>query len=345
MLYVVIFFFLVSIYIYCLLGGADFGAGIIEFFSGRKSKERTRELVSEAMAPIWEANHMWLIIAVVVLFNAFPLVYTRLLVSLSIPLIIMLIGIILRGTAFTFRHYDAVKDSSQEIYSRVFQYSSIIVPFFFGLVIGGIVSGKITVSPASFFEGYVAPWFNLFAVSTGIFVTSLFAFIAAVFLISESTDNDTLAEFVSKSKWAVVAAVISGLLVFGSSVLEDVHFAEKFFTNPFSIIFIILATVSLPVLWKVLGRGLKWQSRILAGAVLLFILGAFYAVYFPTLVKLKDGTDMTFYNSAAPAVTLNYLGWALIVGSMIIFPALFFLLNVFKSEKERKGKISDIFFR
>jgi cytochrome d ubiquinol oxidase subunit II len=68
-------------------------------------------------------------------------------------------------------------------------------------------------------------------------------------------------------------------------------------------------------------------------------------VYFPTLVRLKDGADLTFYNSASPPVTLNYLGWALIVGSMIIFPALFFLLNVFKSEKERKGKISNIFFR
>lgn len=345
MLYIVIFFFLVSIYIYCLLGGADFGAGIIEFMSGKKSKERTRELVSEAMAPIWEANHMWLIIAVVVLFNAFPLVYTRLLVSLSIPLIIMLIGIILRGTAFTFRHYDAVKDGSQEIYSKVFQYSSIIVPFFFGLVVGAIVSGKITENPATFYEGYVAPWFNLFSVSTGIFVTSLFAFIAAVFLISESTDADTLSEFVSKSKKTVVAAVASGLLVFGSSVLEDVHFTERFFTNPSSIIFIVLATVSLPVLWKVLGKGLKWPSRILAGAVLFFILGAFYAVYFPSLVLLKSGRNMTFYNSAAPDVTLNYLGWALIVGSVIIFPSLFFLMNVFKSEKKRKGKISNIFFR
>jgi len=297
------------------------------------------------MAPIWEANHMWLIIAVVVLFNAFPLVYTRLLVSLSIPLIIMLIGIILRGTAFTFRHYDAVKDSSQEIYSKVFQYSSIIVPFFFGLVVGAIVSGKITQNPSSFYEGYVAPWLNLFSVSTGIFVTSLFSFIAAIFLISESTDSDTLTEFVSKSKRAVIAAVVSGLLVFGSSVMENVHFTERFFANPLSIVLIILATVSLPVLWKVLGNGLKWPSRFLAGAVLLFILGAFYAVYFPTLVILKDGKDLTFFNSAAPAVTLNYLGWALIIGSMIIFPALFFLLNVFKSEKERKGKISNIFFR
>ncbi len=147
MLYIVIIFLLVSVYLYCLLGGADFGAGMVELTAKGASKERTRNLVSESMAPIWEANHMWLIITVVILFNAFPAIYTTVSISLYIPLILLLIGIVLRGTAFTFRHYDAIKDGSQIIYSRIFAYSSLIVTFFFGLVTGALISGKIMLNP------------------------------------------------------------------------------------------------------------------------------------------------------------------------------------------------------
>jgi cytochrome bd ubiquinol oxidase subunit II len=345
MLYVVIIFLLLSVYIYCLLGGADFGAGIIELTADKTTREKTGELVSSAMAPIWEANHMWLIITVVILFNAFPNIYTDVAVSLAIPLVLMLVGIVLRSSAFTFRHYDAVKDSSQKVYSVVFHYSSLIVPLFFGSIVGAVVSGKIVLHPSTFYEGYVAPWFNIFSLSVGIFVACLFAFIAAVFLISESTDKDAIDKFISKSKRAIVATVISGGLVFISSIIEKVGFAEQFFTNILSIILIVLATASLPLLWKILSKGLKWASRFIAGAQLLFILGAFYAVYFPTIVRIKDGTDLTLYNSAAGDVTLFYLGLALLLGSLIIFPLLFLLFNVFKSAKERSGKTSKFFFK
>lgn len=334
MLYIVIIFFLASIYIYCLLGGADFGAGIIELTSKGKSKERTINLVSEAMAPIWEANHMWLVIAIVVLFNAFPTVYSLLLVSLSIPLILMLIGIILRGTAFTFRHYDAIKDSSQKIYSRVFEYSSLIVPFFFGLVVGSIIAGKIVTHPTSFYEGYIAPWLNLFPISIGIFVASLFSFIASIFLVNEAKEKTIVEEFIGKSKKAIIVMVVSGAFVFIFSLIEGIHFFVNFFSNWLSISLMILATLCLPVLWKVLDKGLKWPSRFLVGAQLLFILSAFYAVYFPELVQLNDGSKLTFYNSAAPQITINYLGWALLIGSIIIFPSLFYLFRVFKAEKK-----------
>ncbi len=334
MLYVVILFFLVSIYLYCLLGGADFGAGIVEITAKGKSKERTKALVSEAMAPIWEANHMWLIISVVILFNAFPPIYTSVSIALYIPLILLLVGIVLRGTAFTFRHYDAYKDKSQEFYSKVFAYSSLMVTFFFGLIVGAIISNKIMLNPTSFAEGYIFPWLNLFSISMGIFLCSLFAFIASVFLISETTDEAVVKEFISKSKKAIIATVISGGFVFAASYLDNVDFIQRFFSDPLSIILIIAATLSLPVLWNILNKGLKWASRIIAGAQLLFILTAFYAVFFPTLVRFKDAEDLTFFNSAAPEITLTYLGWALIIGSFIIFPSLFYLIKIFKFQKK-----------
>ena len=330
MLYIVIIFLLVSVYLYCLLGGADFGAGIVELTARGESKERTKNLVSESMAPIWEANHMWLIITVVILFNAFPDIYTRVSISLYIPLILLLVGIVLRGTAFTFRHYDAIKDESQKVYSKIFSYSSLIVTFFFGLVIGALISGKIAITPADFYEGYITPWFNIFSISVGIFLCTLFSFIASVYLIGDSTEKSIREEFITKAKHTTISMVVSGGFVFTASYIENVDLVTQFFSHPVSITLIVLATIGLPVLWITLGKGLIWYSRIIAGAQLLFVLGGFYAIYFPTIVKIKDGTSLTLFNSAAPEITLNYLGWALIIGSFIIFPSLFYLLDIFK---------------
>ena len=334
MLYIVIIFLLVSIYLYCLLGGADFGAGIIELFSGKKNRDKIRNLVSNAMAPIWEANHMWVIITVVILFMGFPAIYTQVSISLYIPLILLLIGVILRGTAFTFRHYDAVQDESQLVYSRIFAISSLLVSFVFGLIIGAVVSGKITTVPADFYEGYIHPWINLFTLATGIFISSLFAFIASVYLISETTEKELRDLIIRKAKIATLVMVISGGLVFIFSYIEGVDFAERFFNHPESIIIILLATAALPVLWNILGKGLIWPSRILAGAQLFFILAAFYSIYFPEVIVLRSGNNITLYNAAAPEATLTQLGWALIVGSFLIFPTLFYLFKVFKLERE-----------
>lgn len=330
MLYVVIFFLLASVYLYCLLGGADFGAGVLELFSRGKNKERTRALVTKAMAPIWEANHMWLIITIVILFNAFPPIYTQISIGLYIPLIGLLIGIVLRGTAFTFRHYDAVKDYSQEVYSKIFAFSSLIVSFFLGLLIGAVVSGKMTPEQESFWSSYIYPWFNMFSASTGIFITAIFAFIASVFLIGDSSDETLRTEFIGKSKKAVFVMIAAGGLVFVSSLAEDVGFTERFISNPVSLILIAAATLTLPLLWKTIKSAKVWPSRIITGAQLLFIVSAFYAVYFPQIVIYKDGTNLSLFNAAAPDVTLQFLGWALLIGSAIIFPSLYYLLRVFK---------------
>ena len=114
MLYVVIIFLFFSILLYFLLGGADFGAGIIELFTSTDNKSRTRRTMYKAIGPIWEANHMWLIIAVVIMFVGFPVIYSDMCTYLHIPLLIMLLGITARGTAFSFRNNDAIKDDKMQ---------------------------------------------------------------------------------------------------------------------------------------------------------------------------------------------------------------------------------------
>src|SRR6201996_9693167 len=137
MLYVVIVFLWVALLLYLILGGADFGAGIIELFTSEDNKVKTRKISYQAIGPIWEANHMWLIIAIVILFVGFPTIYSQMCIYLHIPLLIMLMGIIARGTAFSFRNYDAVKDEkTQALYNHIFVYSSVITPLFLGITAG-----------------------------------------------------------------------------------------------------------------------------------------------------------------------------------------------------------------
>jgi len=133
MIYVVIGFLWLSVCLYVILGGADFGAGIVELMTKKKNRKYTEKIMYESIAPVWEANHMWLIIAIVILFVGFPEIYTTLSTYLHIPLVLMLVGIIARGTAFTFRHYDAVEDRWQVIYTQIFYYASLLTPFFLRL--------------------------------------------------------------------------------------------------------------------------------------------------------------------------------------------------------------------
>ena len=182
MLYVVIIYLWTAILLYLLLGGADFGAGIIELFTSKKNERLTRRTMYKAIGPIWEANHMWLIITIVILFVGFPVIYTTMSVHLHIPLVVMLLGIIARGTAFTFRHYDVHQEGVHKYYSALFIISSFVTPMFLGITLGAMILGRITFSAtAGFYEKFMAPWLNLFCISMGIFSVCLFAYIAAVF--------------------------------------------------------------------------------------------------------------------------------------------------------------------
>ena len=176
----------IAILLYVLLGGADFGAGIVEWITGKKGIKT----ISQAIAPVWEANHIWIILAVVILFNGFPLVYTRITTYLHIPLLIILIGIIIRGSAFTFRYYDAPQEKGNQYYSFLFRFSSLLTPFFLGIVLGAVMLGKIPDSAeGTFYNVFMAPWLNGFSFATGLFLTLLFGWIASVYLIGEATDE------------------------------------------------------------------------------------------------------------------------------------------------------------
>jgi len=330
---IIIFVLGISILLYVLLGGADFGAGIVEIVTGKKSID----VISKAIAPVWEANHVWLILAVVILFNGFPHVYTTLSIYLHIPLLLILVGIIFRGTAFTFRYYDA-KDDTHHYFTALFRISSLIPPLFFGVIIGAITLGKIPGNVnGTFFEVFVSPWFNFFTLSTGIFLTTLFGWLASVYLIGEANNEETHKIFTKTSLLFFVFLVLSGLVVFLVGELYDVHLFKRFANSAVSIGCVLLATLIIPIVLKNIKRRNSFHTRLWTGVQTTCIITGWFAIQFPVFIVISNGSNLTIWNSQAPERTMTLLVYALLVGALLIFPAFAYLFKVYKFEdKENK---------
>lgn len=336
MLYVVIIFLWLSILLYLLLGGADFGAGIIELITPKKYRPQTRLITYQTIGPIWEANHMWLIIAIVILFAGFPMIYSILSIHLHIPLLLLLLGIIGRGTAFIFRHYDAVKDDMQRLYNIIFMYSSFITPFFLGVIAGAVVTGQIDPEAETFYSGYISPWFNLFSFAVGLFTIAICGFLAAVYLSGEPAEEELKTLFIRKAMLMNFLTVLSGALVFLAAEIEGLSLMEELITRPVTLTALVLATLSLILLWYYLRRQQKAVTRLIAGFQVTMILFALGYHYFPDFVMIKGGENLSLLRTAAIGSPINSLGWALILGSVFILPSLFYLMYSFQRNPEER---------
>lgn len=332
MLYVVIIFLWTAILLYLLMGGADFGAGIVELFTSEKNLNKTRRTMYRAIGPIWEANHMWLIITIVILFVGFPDIYTTMSIHLHIPLIIMLLGIIARGTAFTFRHYDAVVDDMQHVYNKIFVYSSFVTPLFLGIIGGSAVSGQIDTEADNFLSAYIFSWLNWFSVSVGFFTVAICGFLAAVYTIGETDTELDKQRFMRKARFMNIAAFICGAIVFIAAYFEGVPLMNWVFGNPVGITAIALATLSLILFWYLLSKGKTHILRILAGFQVSMILLTTTYRHFPNIVILKNGKYLSLLEHNGHDKAIEALGWALLIGSVFILPALGYLIYSFQKK-------------
>jgi len=335
MLYIVITFLFLAIVLYFLLGGADFGAGIIELFTSEKNRSQTRKTMYHAIGPIWEANHMWLVIAVVILFVGFPVIYSQMCTYLHIPLLIMLMGITARGTAFAFRNYDAVKgERTQNLYNHIFVYSSFITPLFLGIIAGSAISRQIDLHPTTFLSGYIFSWLNYFSVAVGLFTVALSGYLAAIYLIGEADNEKDIKRFIKKARYMNIMAVIFGGMVFIAAEVENIRLAHWIFGNPVSLVAVISASVSLILLWVLIYRGKKKIIRIFAGFQVTTILLAVGYMHYPYFIMVKGGQNLSLMTLHATDKTIDDLGWALFIGSFLILPSLFYLYYSFQKKNE-----------
>jgi cytochrome d ubiquinol oxidase subunit II len=335
MLYIVIAFLFLAIVLYFLLGGADFGAGIIELFTSGRNKDRTRKTMYHAIGPIWEANHMWLIITVVILFVGFPDIYSNMCTYLHIPLLIMLLGITARGTAFAFRNYDAIKDDkTQGFYNRIFVYSSFVTPLFLGIIAGSAISRQIDLQATSFMSAYIYSWLNWFSITVGLFTVALSGYLAAVYLIGEAADDNERGRFIRKARIMNVLVIIFGGLVFIAAEIENISLSHWIFGNVVSLTAVISAAISLLALWLFIYYGKKKIIRVFAAFQVTMILLSVGYTHFPNLILVKGGQNLSLLTNHAPAKTIEDLGLGLLIGSLLILPSLFYLFYSFQKKNE-----------
>jgi cytochrome d ubiquinol oxidase subunit II len=335
MLYVVLFFTVLSFFLYVLLGGADFGAGILEMFSGADHKKSIKKTVYSVLGPVWEANHIWIIILIVIMWIAFPLFYNVIIIYLHIPLTLVLLGITLRGVAFVFRHYDAVKDKSQHLYDRMFEFSCLVTPIFLGMTFGALLHGDIRLledTPnADFYTLYIHPWLQPFPILTGFFFSALCVFLSATFLIGEAKDYEKRM-YMRKAGIATIAVVVLGMITLLAGYLEGNDFTKEFLANYYAWGAVALSGLLLYPLWKSIRIGRIIYCRFFAGLQVLLILFAAIGTHFPNLIITKSG-EISLLANRAPESVIDVLGISLIIGGLLIIPGLLHLLKSFRMIK------------
>ena len=199
--------------------GADFGAGFWDLAAGGTERGlRPRALIADAIGPVWEANHTWLIFDLVILWTAFPPAFAAIMSTLFVPLSLAAFGIVLRGAAFAFRPV-APGLASRRAAGAVFALSSVITPFFLGTAGGAIASGRVPAGNAA--GDPWTSWLNPTSMLIGLLAISTCAYLAAVFLVADARRSDDPGLVVYFLRRATLAAVVTGgLAVVGIGVLK-----------------------------------------------------------------------------------------------------------------------------
>ena len=317
---------LVSLVLYALSGGADFGGGMWDLLATGPRARRQRAAIEHAIAPIWEANHVWLILVIVVLFTAFPPAFAAIMTALHIPMAAILLGIVLRGSAFVFRRYDAPDDRVHRRWSVVFGVASLFTPFLLGLSLGALASGDIRVAAGGLATGFFAGWTSGFAIACGLFAQGLFAFLAATYLTVDTDGEPDLQEdFRRRALGAAVSLAPAAAFTFlmarrGAPIIYGG--LTSWWAPGLLVVTSVCAVVALWALWA---RRFRWARAAAVGQVISILLGWAFA-QFPHLVV----PDVTLTSSAAGPATLSLLSWALAVGAVVLFPSFGYLFRVFK---------------
>jgi cytochrome d ubiquinol oxidase subunit II len=311
---------MVGITAYALFGGADFGAGFWDLVAGGAERgRRPRAVAQHAIGPVWEANHVWLIFCLVVLWTGFPTAFSSITLTLFVPLSLAALGIVLRGSSFAFRK-EVDRASSQRNFGAAFASSSVLVPFCMGAVAGAIASGHV---PAGGKSGDPwSSWLNPTGILGGVLAVVVCAYLAAVYLVWDARrmGDDDMVEYFRRR--AVGAAVAAGIVAFfGIFILHDyAHYVFDGLTSralPLVIISALCGVGSLVLLVRAAHRG----ARLLAmGAVATVVFGwgvAQYDYLLPTTLKISQ--------AAAGDATLESIVVVFLIAAVVILPSLGFL--------------------
>lgn len=323
---------------YAVLGGADFGAGIWDLFAVGTQRQRHRQLINQAIGPVWEVNHVWLIFLIVGLFSVFPSAFAVLTVALFIPLTIALIGIVLRGAAFIFRTYELDASShSADIWSRVFSTTSLITPFFLGTSAAAVASGQLVAPHEVAQTNLGSAWLSPFALTIGAMAVTLCAALAAVYLTHEaSTRGENELTLIYRKRALLIGAITAALGTLGLllSPLEAPQLWAGIFAHALPV---VIATMLIGLATAAL---LFWHRYNLARLMIIletaFLLGSWGLSQYPYIIP----PHMTIANSANDPNVILTLVIAIGIGMALLLPSLYYLFSVFKVPVPAPGVVN-----
>ncbi len=308
---------------YAVFGGADFGGGFWDLLAGGTERGlRPRALIADAIGPVWEANHTWLIFDLVILWTAFPAAFAAVMSTLFVPLSLAAFGIVLRGAAFAFRPV-ASGLPARRAAGAVFAASSVVTPFFLGTAAGAIVSGRVV--PGDGPHDLFGSWLNPTSVVVGALAVATCAYLAAVFLVADArrlAEADMAAYFLRRATAAAIAAgalSMAGIVVLA---LDVPTYPDRLAGAGalFVVAAVVLGTVALVRLWRRSVAG----ARVLAiGAVVAVVWGWGVAQYPDILPGALSLTD-----AAAPSGSQDALLVVFVVAALVIAPSLALLYTL-----------------
>jgi cytochrome bd ubiquinol oxidase subunit II len=325
----------VSLALYAVLAGSDYGAGAWDLLSTGPLKEEQKELIANAIQPIWEANHVWLILILVLLFTGFPKAFGAIMVALFIPVLLMLLGIVLRGSSFVFRAYSSIDSNMQRTCGYVFSMASCFTPFFLGVVLGALSAGHVVIADDISTNGYVSTWLNPFSIATGMLTLVLFAYLAAAFLTVEATNEEVRQSFRTRAIGAGLIAGCLEILAFALAAPYAPGIRDGLLHNAFASGAVIAAAIALiggvAAVYKDSFRVARIIAAVHTGAIAI----GWAAAQYPYIVR----PGMTIFNSGSSDVTVRYVVIASVAGAFVLFPSLALLLYVFKDQRKQPPHI------
>jgi cytochrome bd ubiquinol oxidase subunit II len=321
---------------YAVFAGADFGAGFWSLVSaGHARGQRVRDLIDWAIGPVWEANHVWLIFVLVVLWTAFSPAFEAIFSTLFIPLSLAALGIVLRGAGFAF-HKTARRLKGRATAERIFGLSSLLTPFFMGTVVGAIASQRVPVGNAA--GDPVTSWVNAVALLIGALFLSTSAYLSAVFLVSDARRAGAADLEHYFHVRALAAGLVAGAVAFaGIFVLhDDAHYVFERLIHEGLPLVIVSGLCGLGVL-VLLRRGARRGARALAvGAVVALVWGWGVAQY-PYLLP----QTLTISAGAAPDATLTAVLIVFGAAVLLVIPAIALLYTLVQRSLVEEGARPD----
>lgn len=316
---------------YSVLGGADFGAGFWDLIAGGAQRGAApRSLIDACVAPVWEANHIWLIYSIVVLWSGFPTAFTAITTTLYLPLMAAALGIVLRGAGFAFRK-ESMLTTEQRLYGALFAVSSILTPYCFGAIAGALASGRV---PAGGYGDPVNSWANPSSMLGGVLAVLACAFLAATYLTvaAHRRGEQSLAAYFRRR--GVIAGLATGALSLAGIALLRTDAPRLFHQLTHAgLPLISLAALSGATTLVMLATKRTSGLRETAAAAVTAVVTGWGVSQYPYLL----GTHLTIQDAAAPRPTLAVLIAVACVAALLVVPSLVALFHLADTPNEVLG--------